>query len=241
MTQNEVAQYVAEQAPKYGLDATAVMAIADQEGFKSGSGPSGIGDGGHAFGPWQLNDAGGVLTNHPVTAQGKNASQAWAWSQPGIDFALQGMQSVASGLAGARAVTAIATNFERPRADLLPGEISNGIAALGKWATTFAQGIPIPGVTTTPPVQGPADTHLGTNPETPVVAVSTQAGTLVAGVQTLVAGLFGSGFKATGIKPDMSGLILLLASLFAILVGALVWRGDAVKAAPGAAAKWVVR
>lgn len=81
----------------------------------------GVGDGGHAFGPFQLNDAGGVLTNRPGN------HQAFAESNAGIDFALQRMASNgAKGLSGGKAVNAIVRQFERP-ADP-NGEVAKALA-----------------------------------------------------------------------------------------------------------------
>jgi hypothetical protein len=90
------------------LDAAALLAVAAQEGL-SGR----IGDSGHAYGPFQLNNAGGVLTG---IKDGTNsqAIQAWAMGQAGISFALDRIQNVAAGLTGNRAVEAIVRRFERP-------------------------------------------------------------------------------------------------------------------------------
>lgn len=100
--------YIQQQAAARGLDPQAVLAIAGHEGIGGG-----IGDGGHAFGPWQLNNAGGVLTGKFA---GQNAQQInqWAWSPAGINYALDGIQKVAGGLKGRAAIDAITTRFERP-------------------------------------------------------------------------------------------------------------------------------
>lgn len=98
-------KYIVAQARKLGLDPAAVLAIASHEGLSGG-----IGDGGHAFGPFQMNDAGGVLTGAPAS----HHSNAYAWSNAGIMQALKAMATVAGGLSGRKAVTAIATRYERP-------------------------------------------------------------------------------------------------------------------------------
>jgi hypothetical protein len=87
-------------APKYNVDANAVMAVAAMEGLGGG-----VGDNGTSYGPFQLH-VGGALP------QGKD--QAWAESQEGIDYALQQISKVAGGLKGEAAIEAIVRNFERP-------------------------------------------------------------------------------------------------------------------------------
>src|SRR3990167_1132873 len=93
-------------AKKYRLDPNAVFAVSRGEG---GLDWGAVGDGGHAFGPFQLNDAGGVITNRP----GDHA--AFANSPAGLDFALRKMaEAGAAGLTGPAAVEAIIRRFERP-------------------------------------------------------------------------------------------------------------------------------
>lgn len=98
-----------QELSKYpGLDARAVLAIASHEGLSGG-----IGDGGHAFGPFQLNNAGGVITGK---FQGQSAGQInhWAWTPGGIDYALNAIDKAAGGLHGLPAIQAITNRFERP-------------------------------------------------------------------------------------------------------------------------------
>lgn len=95
--------YIRARARQLNLDPRAVLAVASQEGLSGG-----VGDGGHAFGPFQLNDAGGVLTGRPGN------HRAFAESQAGIDFALQRIARVAAGLRGDAAIQAIVSRFERP-------------------------------------------------------------------------------------------------------------------------------
>jgi hypothetical protein len=61
----------ATHGPRQQIDQQAELAVAGQEGLSGG-----IGDGGHAFGPNQLNDAGGVWTgrNQGLTPEQKNAA-----------------------------------------------------------------------------------------------------------------------------------------------------------------------
>lgn len=141
---NPIVNLIVQGARARGLDPAAVLAVASQEGL-SGR----IGDGGHAYGPFQLNNAGGVITgSHPGVND--RATQAWASSPAGINFALDRIAQVARGLHGAQAVNAIVTQFERPRN---PGrEVAGANAAYGGY-TGYAGGAP-----TAPPdaPQGPA-------------------------------------------------------------------------------------
>lgn len=136
---NPIVNLIAQGARARGLDPAAVLAVASQEGL-SGR----IGDGGHAYGPFQLNNAGGVITgSHP--AVNDPATQAWASSPAGINFALDRIAGVARGLHGAQAVNAIVTRFERPAN---PGkEVAGANAAYGSYAggtpqTPLALGVP---------------------------------------------------------------------------------------------------
>jgi len=120
---------LAPAAKQRNLDLNALLAIAGHEGAGGG-----IGDNGHAFGPFQLNDAGGVLTGRlsGLSPQQKNA---WAWSPAGIRFALDGIARVASGLRGANAVRAIATRYERPAN--VQAEITDALSRYGKTTGAF--------------------------------------------------------------------------------------------------------
>lgn len=196
--------YVKATAPNYKLDPIAVIAIATQEGI-SGR----IGDNGHAFGPFQLNDAGGSFPGSlmNLSAAEKNA---WAWSTEGIDYALQQMSQVASGLTGSQAITAIATKFERPRADLLPGEISGAIA---QYPTIGGGTITIP----SPPTQLPASG----NPQT---TTQPSTGTTSAPSQGLKLGSIG---PYNIVLP--SGFLLVLWSIVLLIIGSLLVFGGAFK------------
>jgi hypothetical protein len=114
-------QYVNEQAPNYGVDPAAALAVATQEGWSGNPG-----DNNTSFGPWQLHWGGAYPNWAPQSVQ---TAQQWAWSNPGIDYALQYMSNEkgVSGSTGQNAITNIVTNFERPRADLVAGEIAGAI------------------------------------------------------------------------------------------------------------------
>jgi hypothetical protein len=90
------------------LDPQAVRRVAGVEGLSGG-----IGDGGHAFGPFQLNNAGGVITGR-FKGMSPEQINAWAWSPQGIEYALQGISKVAGGQHGSQAVNSIVRRFERP-------------------------------------------------------------------------------------------------------------------------------
>lgn len=95
-----------------GLDPFAVGAVAMAEGLGGG-----IGDNGSSFGPFQLHVGGAFPTNvNGESTAGWSAQQRhqWAWSPSGIEYALNRISSVASGLKGDQAVSAIVSRFERP-------------------------------------------------------------------------------------------------------------------------------
>lgn len=99
---------IAARARALGLDPRAVLQVGSAEGLSGG-----VGDGGHAFGPFQLNDAGGVITGK-FPGWTPAQIQQWAWSPAGVDYALAGIARVAKGLSGSGAVSAIVNRFERP-------------------------------------------------------------------------------------------------------------------------------
>lgn len=104
-------------------DPRAALAVAAQEGL-SGR----IGDAGTSFGPFQLH-RGGAL---PRTAAmlGPGGANSWAWSQPGLTYALSRIKSVAGNRTGADAIRAIVSQFERPAN---PGnEIQKALAYYGR-------------------------------------------------------------------------------------------------------------
>jgi len=117
---NDWKQQILRDAPKYGIDPRAAVAVAMMEGL-SGR----VGDGGHAFGPFQMNDAGGVLTGR------SGNHRAYAESRQGIDDALASMaRSGAQGKHGAEAINAIVRRYERPAAP--DPEVQGAIARYGK-------------------------------------------------------------------------------------------------------------
>lgn len=115
-------QHISKRAKDHGLDVDAVLAVAAVEGLGGG-----VGDGGHAFGPFQLNDAGGVITGR---FRSPEEARAFAESEQGIDFALERIAQVAKGKKGRAAIEAIVREFERP-ADP-DGEIARALQIYGR-------------------------------------------------------------------------------------------------------------
>lgn len=121
---NQVAvQAITQAAQKYGIDPQAMIAVGKVE---SGLNPQAIGDGGHAFGLFQFNNAGGVITGEP------NPSK---YLDPSYN-ALQAARHIATikgikGARGAAAIKLIVNNFERP---------ANKGAEISK-ALTYYQGL----------------------------------------------------------------------------------------------------
>lgn len=94
-------------ATSRNLDPGALLAVAKAEGL-SGA----VGDNGTSFGPFQLH-IGGQL---PATVANKGAdyAQQWAWSDEGIDYALNQIAKVAQGQRGPTAIKSIVSRFESP-------------------------------------------------------------------------------------------------------------------------------
>lgn len=139
MATSPIAQLIAAGARARGLDPNAVLAVASQEGLSGG-----IGDGGHAYGPFQLNNAGGVITKQYGGHVNDPSVQQWATSPQGINFALDRIAPVARGLHGAQAINAIVSQFERPAN---PGkEIAGATAAYGRFGGDAGGGPAVPPV-----------------------------------------------------------------------------------------------
>ena len=122
------------------LDPQAVLAVARQEGLGGG-----IGDNGTSFGPFQLHYGGGYPSFAP---QGATASQQWAWSPAGIDYALGRISQVAGGLHGPSAVNAIVNRFERPANP--SAEVAGALHSYGAPAPSGAGFSPPPPVPAAP-------------------------------------------------------------------------------------------
>lgn len=116
-----VQHFVYKYADKFRLDPKAVLAVASREGgIKWG----GVGDGNTSFGPWQLHIGGALPKEFGTPERGA----AFANSEAGVRYAMRKMmESGAGGLSGAAAIDTIVRKFERPRADLVEGEIKGAI------------------------------------------------------------------------------------------------------------------
>lgn len=120
---NPLVQALGAQLAKFPtLDPRAVLAVSQMEGLGGG-----IGDNGTSFGPFQLHYGGAYPSFAP---QGNpQASQAWAVSPAGIDYALRQIQAVAGGLHGQPAISNTVSRFERPAN--IPKEIAGADQAYG--------------------------------------------------------------------------------------------------------------
>ena len=104
-----LASFLRDEAPKYGIDPAAAMAVAAQEGLGGG-----VGDFGTSFGPWQMH-FGGSLPSRVYYGPYSSKTQEWAWSKDGIDYALAGMaRTPAHNVKGPYAAELIVKYFERP-------------------------------------------------------------------------------------------------------------------------------
>lgn len=111
--------YISQLAQRYGLDPAAVLSIASVEGGFHGA----VGDNGTSFGPFQMHEGGAL-------PQGRGNN--WANSRQGINYAIQHIASVAKGLHGKQAISAISSRFERP-ADVA-GEIAKASGRYGSFS-----------------------------------------------------------------------------------------------------------
>jgi hypothetical protein len=133
-----VAQMIAARAAQVGVDPRAALAVAGQEGLSGG-----IGDYGTSFGPFQLHYGGAFPSWAPRSSP--QASQAWAQSPAGINYALGQIAGVARGLRGQPAVQNIVQRFERPAA---PGP--EAARAWASYGTTNVPAAPAAAASTPP-------------------------------------------------------------------------------------------
>lgn len=229
LNKDEVVAYVGANASKFGLDPAAVLAVANQEGLKTipGTWWQLPGEWGQSFGPpsWYQGGAGGNIVNQQGTVS--NAAQ-WAWTPAGLDYWLQSVAAAgASGLQGAEAVRQIiggyGWGFERPAAKYAAGEFTNAMGDYPKFQQQIGSGnaiVPVPDPSTTPFTIEPGQTQLPT-PTNPQQQTNTQTQATT-----------GTNFHLfdTPVGPinltlpwNLSGLFMVLAAIFAILVGALLW------------------
>jgi len=230
LNRTDVISYVGANASRYNLDPAAVLAVANHEGLNTTPGQSWVlpKESGFNFGPpsWYSGGAGAAI----VAQQGNQASY-WAWTPAGLDYWMQQVAAAgASGLTGYAAIQKIVTGFERPREDLVQGEINNAL----KDYNTFQQqiqtgGNPIvtvpgqPGVYV-PPGQGqpPGQTGPGPlpTPSNPTVPVQPS----VPAKFSLHLFDLPTGPVNLTLPWDFSGILMFLAAIFCIIIGALLWK-----------------
>lgn len=231
LSKPDVVQYVGQNAYRYNLDPAAVLAVANHEGLNKqpvgGVAPTWIlpNEGGLSnFGPpsWFQGGAGGKIIQQQG---GLQAAANWSWTPAGLDYWMQSIADAgAGGLQGLAAVTAIVQRFENPRADLIPGEITNAMQDYQSFQQQIITGggntivVPpsqpgditgIPGQTT--PGQLPA----ASNPQAQTTVKATPFSMHLLDLPT--------GPVNLTLPWDFSGILLFLAALLAIIIGALLW------------------
>lgn len=117
-------QAITAAAQKYGIDPKAMIAVARVE---SGLNPKAIGDGGHAFGLFQFNNAGGVITGDPNPGKYLNPSYNALAAARHI-ATIKGIHNAS----GSDAIKLIVNGFERPANKA--AEIAKATAYLGDGA-----------------------------------------------------------------------------------------------------------
>lgn len=141
---------IAHTAQQAGINPNIPLAVAPHEGGFQGA----VGDNGTSFGPFQLH-IGGALPA-AVAARGTAYAKQWANSAAGIQYAVQHIASVVGNTQGPGAVKLAVTNFERPAAQYVAGEVSK---ALNTYSQLLGSTPSFPGpasVAPTPPVPPPA-------------------------------------------------------------------------------------
>lgn len=245
LTKPDVVAYIGQNAPNYGLDPAAVLAVANQEGLKTDPGSSwvvkvnGVPEPGSSFGPpsWYQGTAsnpgaGWAIVQNQGSVQ---AAAAWSWTPAGLDYWLQTVAQDVSragdaGKTGYDAVASIVKDYERPNAIYLQGEINNAFRDYQSFQQQIQAGgntivstpstpgnitippniFPIPGQTTPGPLPIPS------NPQTPAKTTTPSKFSLH---------LFDlpSGPVNLTLPWDFSGILLFLAAVLAIIIGALMW------------------
>lgn len=240
LSKPDVVAYVANNASRYGLDPVAVLSVADHEGLNTTPGSAWVlpGEGGaFNFGPpsWQSAGAGKAI----VQQQGANAA-SWAWTPAGLDYWLNAVaNSGAAGLTGMQAVVQIVGGygwgFERPANPT--ADITNAQHVWDKYAAQVAEAqgqapgntiVPTPdqpGNLTIPPVSIPGQTQPGPLPIPSNPQANPQANPQVTTGANFSLHLFDTPFGPFNLTLpwDFSGILLFLAALLALIIGALMW------------------
>jgi len=241
----EVIAYIGANAPASGVDPAAMLAIAEQEGLNhgpdSGKGLSWIvpGEGNISFGPpsWFAGTPGNPAAGTAIVQmQGGNAP-AWSWTPAGLDYWIQ--QVAASkgvqGAVGYDAIAAIVNNFERPSTNyngrnLALEEITTAARNYVSFQQQIAAGTgntivstpTTPGQLVIPPIQIPGQTQPGPFP-TPSNPQTKPSTTTTAKFSMHLFDLPTGPVNLT-LPWDFSGILLFLAAIFAIIIGAILWK-----------------
>jgi len=233
LSKPDVVAYVGANASRYGLDPAAVLAVADNEGLNTTPGSTWSDPPGIAFGPasWNSAGAGGAI----VSAQGSLQQAAnWSWTPAGLDYWMQQVAaSGASGLTGLQAIVQIVGGygwgFERP-SNSQP-DITNAQRVYSSYQQQIAGGIPgvitipnitEPGNTDTPGLPGQGQTGPGQLPA--ANNPTTQAQPTTGAKFSLHLFDLPTGPVNLTLPWDFSGILLFLAAIFAIIIGAILWK-----------------
>lgn len=221
--------YLGANASRFGVDPAAMLAVANHEGLNKPPGSTWIlpNEGGNInFGPpsWFGGGAGAAI----IQQQGTSAAY-WSWTPAGLDYWMQKVaESGAAGLTGVQAITAIVKNFERPRADLVAGEIVNASRDYNDFLAQIQSPLPgstivptpdQPGTLQIPGQTGPGQLPIPSNPQQKVQPSTTTGAKFSLHLLDTPAGPINF-----TLPWDFSGILLFLAALFAIIIGALLWK-----------------
>lgn len=186
LNRDQVIAYIGQNAPLHGVDPAAMLAVANHEGLNrapiNGVGQTWVlpNESGYNFGPpsWYSGGAGGGV----IGIAGSNAP-TFAWTPAGLDYWINQIAGVASGLQGRSAISAIVNKFERPREDLRQGEIDNASADYQSFqrAIQNAVGTILPQTGVTDTGGDTTDTGVTTGGETSTIANPTVGATANAG------------------------------------------------------------
>lgn len=102
--------------------------------MESGQNPAAVGDSGHAFGPWQINNLA-----HPDVSQAQGSDPSWAakYMEPSYEAALANVPASLWQSDPARAAEETAYGAERPKVDYYASAGSASVNAA--WAKTVAE------------------------------------------------------------------------------------------------------
>lgn len=229
LNKNQVIAYVGQHAPEFGLDPAAVLAVANHEGLNTAPGSfwTLAGEGNISFGPpsWFGNGAGSAILQ--MFGGNHDQAAAFSWTPAGIDMWLKRVVSdsaqsgiPAVGKTGASAIEAIVRGFERPRANLVAGEITNASRDYASFQAAIGGGVQVPELPGQAPAQSraqaPVQGQAQGQAQAPVQAAS---GASAPGMLSL--GTVGP--LAVGVP---SGLLLGLIAIVLLIIGAVILAGS---------------